>query len=134
MLAQIDNQIFHGLKTELGLRLPGVSVVDVFQNDKELSGEVVTFYEADYQRTETTLSYKDPIALMMFQIDIYTEGNGKRTRSRKIQEEVDRYMFEEWHMKLITKRALPHVDGIFRVTMQYQALIREETKQLLSLR
>lgn len=131
MIAMIDNQIFDGLKKAIKAKFQDVTVIDVFQ-DSEVSGDVVTFYEADYRRTETTMNYKDPFSMILFQIDVYTGGNRRRTRSKAIQEVIDQYMFDKWHMKLLLKRPTPTGENIFRVTMQYQALIREETKQLLT--
>lgn len=131
MIALIDNQIFDGLKKAINKEIENVTVVDVFQ-DAQVSGDIVTFYEADYRRTEVTMNYKDPFSLILFQIDIYTEGNKRRSRSKTIQKVIDEYMFGQWHMKLIVKRPIQHTDNIYRVTMQYQALIREDTGQLLT--
>lgn len=130
MIAQIGNQLFDGLKKEILSKHSDVTVADVFQ-DIDPAGSVVTFYEADYRRKEVTTNYKDPLSIILFQIDIYTEGNGRRSRSEKLQKTVDEYMFGKWHLKLTTKRPMPSNDGVYRVVMQYQAYIREETKQLL---
>lgn len=133
MVAHIDNQIFDGLKKAIVAEHEDIEV-QAIDEDSEISGDVVTFYEADYRRTKTTLNYKDPFALVLFQIDIYTTGNAKRSKSKALQDIIDNYMFGEWHMKLIRKRSFPSRIGVYRVVMQYQARIREDTKELLTIR
>jgi len=126
-MIDIEASILSGLKTVILAQYPTAKVIKPTQITPT-SFPTVTFYEADYERDSVTMNYAEPIAKILFQIDIWTSSQLQLKDFRAV---VDNHMFSTWHMKLIMSREITISTTVYRYTMQYQTRIKESSGQMV---
>lgn len=124
MIVDVFNEILTKLKTEL----VGV-IVETSFNDENADYPFVVFAEKNnLADTETKDSGGYNHDLQLFQIDIFTIGELKRSHARTIRNQIDAIMSDEYGMNRNFSDEIPNFldRSIYRYTLRYDCKIGKD--------
>lgn len=130
-MIDIENIVFTKLAHALRAAYNGISVYGEFV-EVPASFPCVTIVEADnavYERTRD-LSGVEHHAQVMYEINIYTnDSQGKKSKAKSISNMIDGMMADMLFTRTFRGQT-PNIDrSIYRITMRYQAIVREAVEK-----
>lgn len=130
-MIDIENIVFTKLAQALRAAYNGISVYGEFV-EVPASFPCVTIVEADnavYERTRD-LSGVEHHAQVMYEINIYTnDSQGKKSKAKSISNMIDGMMTDMLFTRTFRGQT-PNIDrSIYRITMRYQAIVREAVEK-----